>query len=115
MNKVTIQVIQPDDFDIFMIYLNHHLSENGEGENLFQPLSKAQLNMDLEWEKKFRDGFSKEYGEVGWRKLWVAKMEENEVVGHIDIRSRIEMNTRHRVLLGMGVDSEKRRLRIGQK
>jgi ribosomal protein S18 acetylase RimI-like enzyme len=58
---------------------------------------------------------NKAYGEIGWRKIWVALTKENNIVGHIDIRSTNKLNTEHRVLLGMGVDSNFRSLKIGHQ
>ena len=114
MNSITIEKISLDDYTPFFTYLDNHLSENGNENILFLPLSRDQLQLDSKWKKKFLDGFNKEFGQPGWRKLWVAKNHKQQIVGHIDIRSRNELNTRHRVLLGMGVDSGSRKLRIGQ-
>jgi ribosomal protein S18 acetylase RimI-like enzyme len=58
---------------------------------------------------------NKKNGEIGWRKVWVAINEESNIVGHIDIRSQNQLNTEHRVLLGMGVDSNFRNLKIGHE
>jgi len=114
---ITISELQNDCcLDPFMHYLTAHLSENGRnGIALFQPLSQEQSNVDDELKAKFKDGLNKAVGERGWRKLWIAQNEENQVLGHIDIRSYNELNTEHRVLLGMGVDSKFRNLKIGQK
>lgn len=115
MNSITVEEIKLEEFTEFFMYLSKHLSENGMANNvLFLPLSKDQLQQGDEWKEKFMTGFNKEFGEAGWRKLWVAKSHENQIIGHIDIRSRNELNTRHRVLLGMGVDSNFRKMRIGQ-
>lgn len=116
MNSITVEEIKLEEFTEFFRYLSKHLSENGMGNDiLFLPLSKDQLQKDHEWEEKFMTGFHKEFGRTGWRKLWIAKNHENQIIGHIDIRSRNELNTRHRVLLGMGVDSGFRKMRIGQQ
>ena len=65
--------------------------------------------------EKFRTGINKKFGETGWRKLWIARNNNGKIVGHIDIRSRNELNTEHRVLLGMGTDSNYRYLKVGQR
>lgn len=115
MENITIHEIEMKEFDRFLDYLKRHLNENGDKNVLFQPLTKKQSMINSEWAEKFKIGFRKNFGEIGWRKLWVAKNERNQIVGHIDIRSRNELNTTHRVLLGMGVDSSYRNLRIGQR
>lgn len=115
MEQIDIEELELSKFDLFLEYLTAHLNENGKENILFQPISNSQLQIDAEWENKFKRGFKKEFGEIGWRKLWVAKNSSNQIVGHIDIRSRNELNTKHRVLLGMGVDSNHRKLKIGQK
>jgi ribosomal protein S18 acetylase RimI-like enzyme len=113
---ISIKELDKDKFDDFIQYLTIHLSENGrKGITLFQPLSKQQSALSNEWKAKFEDGMNKKNEEIGWRKIWVAINEENKIVGHIDIRSQNQLNTEHRVLLGMGVDSNFRNLKIGQK
>lgn len=100
----------------FFHYLNIHISENGQnGTILYFPLSKEQSILSNELMIKFREGLSKNIGENGWRKVWVAINEEGKIVGHIDIRSNNQSNSQHRVLLGMGVDINFRRLKIGKK
>jgi ribosomal protein S18 acetylase RimI-like enzyme len=113
---ISIEELNKDNIDNFIQYLTIHLSENGQnGTALFQPLSKQQSVLSNEWKAKFEDGMNKKNDEIGWRKVWVAINEENNIVGHIDIRSQNQLNTGHRVLLGMGVDSNFRNLKIGQK
>ncbi|WP_196888479.1 GNAT family N-acetyltransferase [Aureivirga sp. CE67] len=113
---IKIKEIEPEDYDTFFNYLDNHLSENGsEANEIFQPLTTEQSILTEEWKYKFKTGFEKDFGEIGWRKLWIAENLDNQIVGHIDIRSRMELNTTHRVLLGMGVDSQFRKLKIGQQ
>ncbi|MCO4293556.1 GNAT family N-acetyltransferase [Solitalea sp. MAHUQ-68] len=113
---ISIKELDRDKLDDFIQYLTIHLSENGQnGTVLFQPLSKQQSELSNNWKEKFEDGMNKKNNETGWRKVWVAINEENKIVGHIDIRSHNQLNSEHRVLLGMGVDSNFRNLKIGQK
>ncbi|WP_264530491.1 GNAT family N-acetyltransferase [Flavobacterium sp. N502540] len=109
---ISIKELNKDKLDDFFQYLNIHLSENGQkGTALFQPLSKQQSTLSNEWKAKFEDGMNEK---AGWRKIWIAINEEEKIVGHIDIRSQNQSNAEHRVLLGMGVDSNFRNLKIGQ-
>jgi len=113
---ISIKELTKDNLDDFIQYLTIHLSENGQnGTALFQPISKQQSALSNEWKAKFEDGMNKKNDEIGWRKVWVAINEETKIVGHIDIRSQNQLNTEHRVLLGMGVDSNFRNLKIGHK
>ncbi len=115
MNKINIKKIEKEQVLDFFKYLTVHLAENGKNGLFFQPLSIEQSKFDKKWENKFNIGLEKEKGEEGWRTLWLATNQENQIVGHIDIRGRPEPNTAHRVLLGMGVDSQFRKLKIGQQ
>ena len=109
---ISIKELNKDRLDDFFQYLNIHLSENGQkGTALFQPLSKHQSTLSDEWKAKFEDGMNEK---AGWRKVWIAINEEEKIAGHIDIRSQNQPNAEHRVLLGMGVDSNFRNLKIGQ-
>lgn len=115
MSSFSIEEIDTSEFHLFMKYLSKHLEENGTQGELFQPVSPGQFEIGAELEKKFKAGFLKKIGEPGWRKLWLAKSPAGQIAGHIDIRSRLEPNTAHRVLLGMGVDSGFRKRSIGEQ
>ncbi|MCW7551627.1 GNAT family N-acetyltransferase [Endozoicomonas gorgoniicola] len=102
------------DLNSFFIYLEEHLLENGENADfLFQPVSRNQKKLAESTKDKFTIAFSNEFGESGWRKLWVAKDESGKIRGHIDLRPHSDVNCQHRVLLGMGVDSLYRKQGIG--
>jgi ribosomal protein S18 acetylase RimI-like enzyme len=112
-NMVTIHALSPDKMEAFFSYLTQHVAENGEeGVALFLPLTKQQSLSAKDWKSKF-DGLYKAPGEPGWRKIWVALTQDNTIVGHVDIRSNDQLNAEHRVVLGMGVDSNFRRFKIG--
>ncbi|MEM9718917.1 MAG: GNAT family N-acetyltransferase [Bacteroidota bacterium] len=115
MEPIHIKELTEGEWEIFLAYFTQHLSENGSNGLLFQPLSLQQSSLNREIGEKFKAGFGKSYGEPGWRKIWIAKNEEGQVAGHIDIRSHSMLNTQHRVLLGMGVDSRFRKRGIGQR
>lgn len=113
---VDINLAKTEDLENFFGYLDTHLSENGrEDVGLFQPLSKKESKVSDVLRSKFSIGISSDYGDTEWRRLWLAKNDKGEVIGHIDIRSHPESNAPHRVLLGMGVDSNIRRNGLGQR
>jgi ribosomal protein S18 acetylase RimI-like enzyme len=113
---ISIRELEKDKLGDFFKYLTIHLSENGQyGTTIFQPLSKEQSVISNDWKEKFEGGINKKFDEIGWRKIWIALNQENNIVGHIDIRCHNQLNMEHRVLLGMGVDSKFRSLKIGQK
>jgi|APTNR8051073442_1049403.scaffolds.fasta_scaffold00553_25 ribosomal protein S18 acetylase RimI-like enzyme len=113
---ISIIALNKERLEDFFQYLAIHISENGlNGTTLFQPLSKQQSTLSNELKSKFENGMNKEYGEIGWRKTWVAINQENKIVGHIDIRSNNQLNAEHRVILGMGVDRNFRNIKIGYK
>lgn len=102
---ISIIELTKERLEDFFEYIAIHISENGQdGSILFLPFSKAQSKLSPELKIKFEEGMNKEYGEMGWRKAWLAINSENKIVGHIDIRSNNQLNSTHRVLLGMGVD-----------
>lgn len=110
----SITELNKEKLDNFFQYLARHISENGlNGTDLFLPLTRQQSELSDELKSKFEDGLEKEVGENGWRKTWLAMNEENNIVGHADIRSNNQLNARHRVVLGMGVDKNYRRQKIG--
>ncbi|WP_194435024.1 GNAT family N-acetyltransferase [Vibrio fluminensis] len=104
------------DLDSFFNYLAAHLAENAADDSpLFQPIAKQNCLVSDLLKTKFRDGFEHSLGEHGWRKLWVIKGSNEQVIGHIDLRHYAEAHKFHRVLLGMGVDSSCRNQGLGVK
>ncbi|OYQ43499.1 hypothetical protein CHU92_03300 [Flavobacterium cyanobacteriorum] len=113
---ILICELEKVNLEEFFQYLATHIKENGQnGSMLYFPLSKEQSILSDEMKAKFLEGIHKEFGETGWRKAWVALNGEGNIVGHADIRTNNQLNSGHRVLLGMGVDINFRNLKIGQK
>ena len=115
MNQIEIKEVTEKSLHKFLNYLKDHLKENGDNNLYFLPLTRDQSAYNPNWEKKFKEGLKSSFGDRAWRKLWVALNKHNDIVGHIDIRSRNELNTQHRVLLGMGTHRQYRKQRIGQQ
>lgn len=105
-----------NDLVKFFTYLNDHLSDNGVGDtHFFQPMSKAELSVNEAMKARFSAGINTEIYHPGWRRLWLAFDDNKKIVGHIDIRGHAENHTKHRVLLGIGVERSVRRLGIGKQ
>lgn len=109
-------IIRPLEFEelaAFFHYLNDHLLDNGrDGTPLFQPMPRASAGFPPEKANGFSTGLQANFGQQGWRRVWVA-VQEGEIIGHIDLRSRPEAPARHRCLLGMGVHRAARRGGLG--
>ncbi|EOB6680411.1 GNAT family N-acetyltransferase [Vibrio vulnificus] len=107
---------EKSDLDSFFAYLENQLSENGKGDvPLFQPMSREQSEIPDATKDKFIQGFSHQFGDLGWRKLWVVKDTSGSIKGHIDLRHHSDESRSHRVLLGMGVDVSCRKQGLGQR
>jgi ribosomal protein S18 acetylase RimI-like enzyme len=104
------------DLEQFFDYLGKQLTENGaQGLSLFLPISRTQNNLSNQTRDKFKNGFGVDIDSPKWRKLWLAKDSSGNICGHIDLRHHIGEYCFHRVLLGMGVDSEYRKQGVGEK
>jgi len=104
------------DLDSFFEYIGGQLLENADDDSpLFQPIPKESCLVSEQLKTKFQDGFECSLGEHGWRKLWVIKDSNEQVIGHIDLRHYSEEHKFHRVRLGMGVDSSLRNQGLGVK
>ena len=109
----TIRPLQSDELAAFFHYLNDHLLDNGrDGAPLFQPMSRSAAGFPPEKANGFSTGMQASFGQQGWRRVWVALSGE-EIVGHVDLRSRPEPAASHRCLLGMGVHRAQRRGGLG--
>ena len=115
MLAIKIEELEIILLENFSNYLGKQMLENGNGDHLIQPLSRKQSILDKGLLDKFRNGIRMNFGETGWRKVWITKNKEGEIIGHIDIRSHKDLNTQHRVSLGMGVDAAYRKLKIGER
>ncbi len=109
----TIRPLQSEELAFFFHYLNDHLRDNGrDGAPLFQPMPRASAGFPPDKAASFSTGLQAGFGQQGWRRVWVA-LNEGEIIGHIDLRSRPEPAARHRCLLGMGVHRAARRKGLG--
>ncbi|WP_342119084.1 GNAT family N-acetyltransferase [Pseudoduganella sp. OTU4001] len=109
----TIRPLHSEELAVFFHYLNDHLLDNGrDGAPLFQPMSRSSSGFPPEKASGFSTGLQAHFGQPGWRRVWVA-LEGEDIIGHIDLRSRPEPAARHRCLLGMGVHRNARRGGLG--
>jgi RimJ/RimL family protein N-acetyltransferase len=113
-NSMSIEPLQAHDFAEFITYLNDHLADNGSAEaGYFQPLPRSGSSFPAERASAFRDGIAAAVGTQGWRRAWVARAKDRQIVGHIDLRAHPERFAEHRCLLGMGVERRHRRAGLG--
>ena len=111
---IIIEALGDSGCDEFFQYLNNHRSDNGKGETgYFLPLSQSESRHPYDKEEPFRAGLNVPVGSPGWRRLWVARASNRQIVGHVDLRSHPVRFAEHRCLLGMGVDRNHRRLGLG--
>jgi len=96
-------------------HLEDHLKDNGRnGTPLFQPLSRDVSWADPEKIAAFRVGLDTAVGEPKWRRAWGAFDPGGRILGHVDLRARLEPCTPHRAVLGMGVTRAHRRHGLGR-
>jgi ribosomal protein S18 acetylase RimI-like enzyme len=108
-----VEPVTAAEFSSFVEYLNDHLSDNGAGGLYFQPLQRSASRLPPEREAAFRAGLDIPNGSIGWRRVWVARSAERQIIGHVDLRSHPERFAEHRCLLGMGVHRDHRKLGLG--
>jgi ribosomal protein S18 acetylase RimI-like enzyme len=114
IDTFTIEPFAHDAFDVFLQYLDDHLSDNGaEGTGYFQPFPRNASRMPPDRAEAFRGGLQTPVGAAGWRRLWTALGADGRIAGHIDLRAHSEGYTEHRCLLGMGVHRDHRKLGLG--
>ena len=111
----SINLVEAQEFDQFLAYINDHLSDNGSSGTYFQPLPRKESTFPPERAVAFRSGLALPVGQAGWRRLWVARNLDDQIVGHIDLRSHAERFAEHRCLLGMGVDRQHRKIGLGRR
>jgi ribosomal protein S18 acetylase RimI-like enzyme len=109
-----IELLDPAGFDIFLDYLNQHLSDNGEAV-YFQPLSRHASRFPADKAEAFKTGMRAELAVPGWRRVWVVRDADGTIIGHIDLRAHAERYAAHRCLLGMGVQRGHRQLGLGSR
>lgn len=114
MSMFTINSVSPSEFEGFIEYLNEHLAENGTTEvGYFQPLSRSTSTFPDDRAAALRSGLEIPVGQQGWRRAWISRGGEGQIVGHIDLRGHGERHTEHRCLLGMGVHRHWRQQGMG--
>ncbi|WP_196138946.1 GNAT family N-acetyltransferase [Aliikangiella sp. G2MR2-5] len=99
----------------FFIYLDDHLADNGVGETFFfHPFAKAGEPFSDSRKPGIRSGIQQKAGEPEWKRFWLATSDDDEIIGHVDLRAYSEPNSEHRVLLGMGVKRDHRGKGLGK-
>lgn len=111
----TIESLALAGFESFLDYMAHHLDDNGANDGLyFQPLSRSQASLPSGWAASFRAGLQTPVGQAGWRRLWVARSADGNIIGHVDLRAHADDGSRHRCQLGIGVHRLHRKLGVGR-
>jgi RimJ/RimL family protein N-acetyltransferase len=112
--SIVIEPIGESGCDEFFHYLRDHCSDNGKGSTgYFLPSSQSDSGFPPEKEQRFRYGLKLAMASPGWRRAWLARDGNRQIVGHVDLRSHAMRFTEHRCLLGMGVHRNHRRLGVG--
>ena len=113
-HRIQIESLSESGCDDFFQYLNDHLSDNGaEDMGYFLPLPKSESRFQSDKQQSFRDGLGVSVGSSGWRRAWVARAANQQIVGHVDLRPHPVRFTGHRCLLGLGVHRQHRRVGLG--
>ena len=111
---IAIRPAIPGDLPALFAYLGEQLAENGrDGAPLFQPMERTDTGVPPAMRERFANGLATPIGQPGWRRAWIALDAAGMVAGHVDLRARTEPASSHRILLGMGVRHDLRRLGLG--
>ncbi len=113
-SEIVIDLLTAERFDDFLFYLNDHISDNGKDNSpLFLPISRKDLSLSKEVKDSFRSGLSISIDNLGWRRVLIAVNKNGEIIGHIDLKSHNQNYTKHRAILGMGVQQDHRKVGVG--
>ena len=113
-NNLKIKPLSAEIIDDFFFYLNDHISDNGKANSpLFLPISRNDLSLPKSIVDSFRNGQSISIDQLGWRRVFIAVNEKNDIVGHIDLKSYNQNYTNHRAIMGMGVHRDCRKMGLG--
>lgn len=113
---MNLEKLDQAGFAGFVDYLNDHLSDNGQGSMpYFQPLPRDASRFPPEKEAAFKSGMQIEVSKPGWRRAWVMRDDDGRIAGHVDLRGHPESYTKHRCLLGMGVERKHRGQGLGRE
>lgn len=116
MSQLLIEQLEPAGFSDFLLYLNDHLSDNGQGDNVyFQAQPRADSRYPADKADAFRAGLQTPLDTPGWRRLWLARDADGRIAGHIDLRAHPDRYAAHRCLLGIGVDRAFRQQGLGSR
>ena len=113
-SPIQIKPLAQEKIEDFLLYLNDHISDNGRDDTpLFLPISRDDLSLPEGIVDSFRKGQATSMDKLGWRRVFIAKNENHDIVGHIDLKSHNQAYTHHRAVMGMGVHREFRKMGLG--
>ncbi|ODA35735.1 hypothetical protein A8L45_03205 [Veronia pacifica] len=111
-----VQEAKTTDLAVFFEYLGQLIKENAAHDAItFQPQNSEQTTVSEELKHRFIEGLDTQYGHDEWRRLWLIKSENNDILAHLDLRAHGGEYLHHRVLLGMGVAQAYRRRGFADK
>jgi ribosomal protein S18 acetylase RimI-like enzyme len=112
--QVSIQSVGEPGCDELISYLNDLASDDGQPTTrYFLPRSQSESCIPPDKERSFRAGLTIPIGSPGWRRARVARAANQQIRGHVDLRSHSERFAEHRCLLGLGVQRDHRKLGVG--
>jgi len=116
LSAIAIGPASQDDLPALFAYLGEQLAENGrDGAPLFQPMARIDTGVPEPMRERFTQGMATPLDGIGWRRVWLARRLDGEIVGHIDLRGYPEPTASHRAVLGMGVRHDTRRAGLGRR
>ncbi len=100
------------DWSRFIAHFKRHRAESGRGDAHFLPFAPG----DSDGPKGVdREALSRPLDECGWQRCWVAVAEDEEIVGHVNLKGSGLNTGLHRCELGIGIERPYRGGGLGRR
>jgi RimJ/RimL family protein N-acetyltransferase len=108
----TIRPLTRKDVDAFLAHFDAHRAESGRGDWHFMPFEPGDADGPLGCDIKRLD---KPLTAPGWQRWFIAVADDDRIVGHVDLKSSALKTSRHRCLLGIGIERPHRQKGLGRR
>lgn len=107
----SIRALCHGDVTRFQEHFSRHRAESGRGDQHFLPFApddREGPNLDV-------DALNRTLDEPGWQRWIIAIDDEENIVGHVDLKGDGLKTGRHRCELGIGIEREHRGKGLGRR
>ncbi len=110
--KTVIKFLEDSLLTKYVDHLHKHLGESGINDIIYSPYEIGFIHPKDKMQEKIQERFSTSLNKINWQRAFLA-IDNNHIIGHLDLQGHHIESSLHRCRLGMGLDKEYRSMGLG--